>query len=140
MYTDCTNVVSIELWIGHKLASAYQKIYSLLTKIIRRNLTFIFVWGTVDMASPLCTALCSHNTWYQFILVINQLDIQNFVSNTFYFMLIHVSSTMCSSSGGPNCIMRPHHTYRCDDTRSQIIQFEPPNDEHMVLKTCTVRK
>jgi len=40
-----------------------------------------------------------------------------------------------------------HHTYRsqpvhgtatywCDDTRACIIQFWPPDDEHMVLKTC----
>ena len=29
-----------------------------------------------------------------------------------------------------------HHTYRCDDTRCCIIQFGPPDDEHMVLETC----
>ena len=32
---------------------------------------------------------------------------------------------------------RPVHgtaTYRCDDTRSCIIQFGPPDNEHMVLK------
>jgi len=28
-----------------------------------------------------------------------------------------------------------HHTYRCDDTRGYIIQFWPPDDEHMVLET-----
>jgi len=27
-------------------------------------------------------------------------------------------------------------TYRCDDTRGCIIQFCPPEDEHMVLETC----
>jgi len=27
-------------------------------------------------------------------------------------------------------------TYRCDDTRGCIIQFCPPDDEHMVLETC----
>jgi len=27
-------------------------------------------------------------------------------------------------------------TYRCDDTRGCIIQFWPPDDEHMVLETC----
>ena len=34
---------------------------------------------------------------------------------------------------------RPVHgtaTYRCDDTRDCIIQFWPPDDEHMVLETC----
>ena len=29
-----------------------------------------------------------------------------------------------------------HHTCRCDDTRGCIIQFCPPEDEHMVLETC----
>ena len=28
-------------------------------------------------------------------------------------------------------------TYRCDDTRCCIIQFWPPDDEHIVLETCT---
>jgi len=28
-----------------------------------------------------------------------------------------------------------HHTYRCDDTRGCVIQFRPPDDEHMVLET-----
>ena len=66
---------------------------------------------------------------------------------------------MCSSSGGQNCIIQPlvsshlqtvpcagwertqlsqpvHETatYRCDDTRSCIIQFWPPDDEHMCSK------
>ena len=27
-----------------------------------------------------------------------------------------------------------HHTYRCDDTRGCVIQFWPPDDEHMCLK------
>ena len=27
-------------------------------------------------------------------------------------------------------------TYRCDDTRCCIIQFLPPDDEHIVLETC----
>ena len=28
-------------------------------------------------------------------------------------------------------------TYRCDDTRRCIIQFWPPDDEHIVIETCT---
>ena len=69
---------------------------------------------------------------------------------------------MCSSLGGQNCIIehlvssqpvggRPVHrlrepvfsqpvqgtaTYRSDDTRCCIIQFLPPDDEHIVLETC----
>ena len=72
-------------------------------------------------------------------------------------MPLHVSSTMCSSPGGQNCILQhlvsshlqvavpctvlsqPVHrtaTYRCDDTRCCIIQFCPRDDEHKVLETC----
>ena len=29
-------------------------------------------------------------------------------------------------------------TYRCDDTRCCIIQFLPPDDEHIVLETCRI--
>jgi len=60
----------------------------------------------------------------------------------------HVSSTMCSSSGGQNSIIqrmvsshsvsgRPVHgtaTCRCDDTSCCIIQYGPPDDEHMFSK------
>jgi len=63
-------------------------------------------------------------------------------------MPLHVSSTMCSSSGGQNCtiqplvpigvmIPQPVHgttTYRCDDTRDCIVQYWPPDDEHMCSK------
>ena len=34
---------------------------------------------------------------------------------------------------------RPVHrtaTYRCDDTRDYIVQFWPPDDEHVVIETC----
>ena len=31
-------------------------------------------------------------------------------------------------------------TYRCDDTRDCIVQFWPPDDEHVVLETCTGMK
>ena len=35
-----------------------------------------------------------------------------------------------------NSLWYHHTTYRCDDTRGFIVQFWPPDDEHMVLKTC----
>jgi len=49
---------------------------------------------------------------------------------------------MCSSSGGQNCIIQPlvsslvHETatYRYDDTRGCVMQFWPPDDEHMCSK------
>ena len=65
--------------------------------------------------------------------IINQLDAQNFC---FTISLFHASTCfehMCSSSGGQNCITQPlvYHTYRCDDTRGCVMQFWPPDDEHM---------
>jgi hypothetical protein len=42
-----------------------------------------------------------------FILVINQLDAQNFCFTITLFHALHVLSTMCSSSGGQNCIIQP---------------------------------
>ena len=48
-----------------------------------------------------------------FISVINQLDAQNF------------------------CLYQPVHqtaTYRCDDTGGCVMQFWPPDDEHMCSK------
>jgi len=42
-----------------------------------------------------------------FILVINQHDAQNFVLQYVYFMPPPVSSNMCLSSGGQNCIIQP---------------------------------
>ena len=58
-----------------------------------------------------------------FISVFNQLDAQNLFHNKFYFMPLHVSST-CAH----------HHTYRCDDTRGCVMQFWPPDDEHICSK------
>ena len=61
---------------------------------------------------------------------INQLDALNFIMSLF-----HASTCFehkCSSSGG----QRVHRTatYRCDDTRGSIVQFWPPDDEHMCSK------
>jgi len=97
-----------------------------------------------------------------FISVINQLDEQNFC---FTVSLFHASTCfehMCSSSGGQNCITQPlvsshlkvavsctgwnfsqpvHETatYRCDDTRGCVMQFWPPDDEHMCSKHVEAR-
>ena len=42
-----------------------------------------------------------------FISVTNQLDEQNLFHSKFYFMPLHVSSTICSSSRGQNCYTHP---------------------------------
>ena len=89
-------------------------------------------------------AVCNLKFISIFILVINQLNAQNLFYSKFIIRLYIISSTMCSSSGGQNCIIRPlvsshlqvavpctvlsqgvHRTstYRCDDTRCCIIQF-----------------
>ena len=39
-------------------------------------------------------------------LVINQLNAQNLVLQYVYYMHLHVSSTMCSTSGGQNCVIQ----------------------------------
>jgi len=88
-----------------------------------------------------------------FISLINQSDAQSFC---FTIGLFHTSTCfehMCSSSGGQNCITQPlvssrlevavsctgapahgTATYWCDDTRGCVMQFWPPDDEHMCSK------
>ena len=71
------------------------------------------------------------------ISVINRLDAQNFC---FTISLFHVSTCfehMCSSSGGQNCITQPlvsSHLFQYDDTRGCVMQFWPPDNEHMCSK------
>ena len=72
------------------------------------------------MFSLICTVFVYLN--------INQLDSLNFIMSLF-----HASTCFehtCSSSGGQNGTA----TYRCDDTRGCIVQFWPPDDEHMCSK------
>jgi len=83
-----------------------------------------------------------------FISVISQLDAQNFLFyNKFisclYMFRAHVfiirrSNLYYTASGIITPIgSRPVHgtaTYRCDDTRGCVMQFWPPDDEHMCSK------
>ena len=51
-------------------------------------------------------------------------------------MLLHVSST-CAHHQEVKIVLYSlwcHHTYKCDDTRGCVIQFWPPDDEHMCSK------
>jgi len=69
-----------------------------------------------------------------FVSVINQLDAQNFCFTISFF---HAST--CFEHMEVEIVLDSlwyHHTYMCDDTRGCIIQFRPPDDEHMVLETC----
>ena len=58
----------------------------------------------IHNSPPTCPSL---DLWNPFILVINQLDAQNFC---FTISLFHASTRfehMCSPSGGQNCIIQP---------------------------------
>jgi len=70
-----------------------------------------------------------------FVSVINQLNAQNFC---FTISLFHASTCfehMSWSSGGQNCTgVHETATYGCDDTRGCIMQFWPPDDQHMCSK------
>ena len=60
-----------------------------------------------------------------FISVFNQHDAQNLFHNKFYFMRLHVLST-CAHHQEVKIALHSlwyHHTYRCDDTRSCVMQF-----------------
>jgi hypothetical protein len=48
-------------------------------------------------------------------------------------MPLHASSSKCSSSGGPNFINTSPECLTPDDV---LIQFGPPDDEHLLLETC----
>jgi len=71
-----------------------------------------------------------------FISVFNQLDAQNLFHNKFYFMPLHVSSKCAHHQEVKIALHNPwyHHTYRCDDTRGCVMQFCPPDDEHICSK------
>ena len=51
-------------------------------------------------------------------------------------MPLHVSSTSAHRQEGKIVLysLWYHHTYRHDDTRDCIVQFRPPDDEHLCSK------
>jgi len=81
-----------------------------------------------------------------FISVINQLDAQNFCFkfiSCLYMFQAHVliirrsklhykTSGIITRIGGH--LVHETATYRCDDTRGCVMQFWPPDDEHMCSK------
>jgi len=81
-----------------------------------------------------------------FISVFKQVDAQNLFHNKFYFMPLHVSSTNAHHQEVKIALhsLWYHHTYRwpsraqatyrCGDTRGCVVQFWPPDDEHMCSK------
>ena len=76
-----------------------------------------------------CTS--SNKKAYFLFININKLDALNFLISLFQASTCF--EHMCSSSGGHGTA-----TYRCDDTRDCVIQFCPPDDEHMCSKHVEV--
>ena len=81
--------------------------------------------------------------WYReglrtYLFNIKQFDALNFIVSLFQASTCF--EHMCSSSGGQNCIIQSlvsvhgTATYKYDDTRDCIIQFCPPDNEHMCSK------
>ena len=59
-----------------------------------------------------------------------------FVLEKVYNMPLHVSST-CAHHQELKIVLNSlwyHHTYKCDDTKDCVMQFGPPDDEHMCSK------
>ena len=71
-----------------------------------------------------------------FISVFNQLDAQNLFHSKFISCL-YMFRALCAHHQEVKIMLYSlwyHHTYRCDDTRGCIMQFWPPDDEHMCSK------
>ena len=94
-------------------------------------LQFPTVLSTVTCCTDFDVLLTVHLSI--FISVINQLDAQKFCFTISFFHASKCFEHMCSSSGGQSCIWY-HHTCRYDDTRGCVMQFWPPDDEHMWSK------
>ena len=118
---------------------------------------FWTVFGGVHSSIPWYTDYVA-----EFISVLNQLDAQNLFHNKFYFMPLHVSKTCThhqdvkivshslwyhhtyrwpSGAQVERVLSHPVHetaTYRCDNTRGCVMQFWPPDDEHICSKHVEV--
>ena len=69
-----------------------------------------------------------------FIININQLDALNFIIS---ISSLYMFRGLCAHRQEGKIVLYSlwyHHTYRCDDIRDCIIQFCPPDDEHMCSK------
>ena len=96
--------------------------------------------------------ICTFKNWNSLVIFfvvylnINQLDALNFIMRLFHastcfehHVLIVRRSKLCYTASGIITPIDgpPVHgtaTYRCDDTRGCIVQFCPPDDEHMCSK------
>ena len=61
--------------------------------------------------------------------IVMELDDRKSVENFDVLLTVHLCIILSQR------VHRPA-TYRCDDTRCCLIQFWPPDDDHIVLETC----
>ena len=140
--TTCLNLKKLGI-LQVKNFRMIVKINSIYRLILWR--TRIFLWCNCDVLLTVHLSI--------FILVINQLDAQNLFYDKFISCL-YMFRAPCAHRQEVKIVLyslwyyhtyrwpsraKPVHgtaTYRCDDTRGCIIQFWPPDDEHMVLETC----
>ena len=85
----------------------------------------------------------SRNSNGIFISAINQLYVQIFWFTISFISCLYMFRAPCAHHQEVKIALHSlwyHHTYRSDDTRGCVMQFWPPDDEHMVLETCRVMK
>ena len=72
-----------------------------------------------------------------FILVINQHDAQIFCFTISFISFLYMFRAPCAHHQDVKIVLYSiwyHHTYTCDDNRGCVMQFWPPDDEHMCSK------
>ena len=107
----------------------------------------IHTWKNIAERPSWIEACVENRYFVTFILVINQLDVQNLFYNKFISCLYmfrapcahrqEVKIALYSRAHVERVLSHPVHgtaTYRFDDTRGCRIQFWPPDDEHMCSK------
>jgi hypothetical protein len=149
-FTFCRVMVAISTILEHQILSS-QCIYVFCVVIISDYFSiksvFLWVWNSVCHTEG--GKKVPDGIWeigWRFISVINQLDAQNFCFTMRLFhdmfqahvLIIRRSKLHYTASGIITAIggHLVHETaiYTCDDTRGCVMQFWPPDDEHMCLK------
>jgi len=126
------------------------KFFSCCPVVGKSNVRSWWLWMSNTLPSAeLELSLIDYKIWV-FISVFYQLDAQNLFYSKFYFMPLHVSSTYAHHKEVKISLhnLWYHPTspidllecmglwvrHQCDDTRTCIMQYWPPDDEHMCSK------
>ena len=131
-------VQSVKFWV---YVQHIKPIYNVLFKsqALDKRKVYLEFRALLFFTSKIRKGKANVKQYFEFLIsVFNQLDAQNLFHNKFYFMPVHISST-CSHHQEVKIALHTlwyHYTYRCNDTRGCVMQFWPPDDEHMVLETC----